>query len=151
MEGISEDVSSSTGNRLASLSVAQSVDEGSNSRRPQSQAGRCFGGMFLGLYLPFMSFWNSVKNMSISMQFVRMYILLERAFFTIMKREKMLIGTTVLHICMAISFCIVVGDAGPEANVVTPVAVFGCLMLILATLQYVFFLFNNHKVGLYLF
>mmetsp|Transcript_20657 Transcript_20657/g.29655 ORF Transcript_20657/g.29655 Transcript_20657/m.29655 type:complete len:1397 (+) Transcript_20657:61-4251(+) len=148
MEGISEDVSSSTGNRLASLSVAQSVDEGSNSRRPQSQAGRCFGGMFLGLYLPFMSFWNSVKNMSISMQFVRMYILLERAFFTIMKREKMLIGTTVLHICMAISFCIVVGDAGPEANVVTPVAVFGCLMLILATLQYVFFLFNNHKVFL---
>jgi len=49
---------------------------------------------------------------------------------------------------MAISFCIVVGDAGPEANVVTPVAVFGCLMLILATLQYVFFLFNNHKVFL---
>ncbi|CAE7810365.1 unnamed protein product, partial [Symbiodinium microadriaticum] len=82
--------------------------------------------------------------MNIPMQFVRMKILLVRAFFVLFKRQKTVVSTTILHILMACTFCVIVGETGPDVAVVTPVAAFGGLLLIMVGVQYVFFLFSNN-------
>lgn len=131
--------------RVLSMSVAMSGVN--DSIRPASQANQKANRTLLHLYVPIMSAWKSFISMSIIMQFVRMKIILVRSFFVLFKRYKMVLGTTVLHVLMACTFCIIIGETGPDIAVVTPVAAFGGLLLILSGVQYVFWLFANNKVS----
>jgi hypothetical protein len=137
---------STIASRVHTMSVGRPSLAGDDSVRPASKSNQQCNRTVLQCWAPMASVVTSLLNMSPIMQFVRMKILLVRAFFILFKRFKMVIGTTIMHILMAVLFCVIVGETGPDLSVVTPVAAFGGLLLIMSGVQYVFFLFNNNKV-----
>ena len=145
-QSVDRSFSTDEASRVHSLSVGR-PSMGDERRRPASPTHQSCHRTVRQFTMPLKSALSSFVNMSLPMQFVRMKILLVRAFFVLFKRYKTVLSTTVLHILMACFFCILVGDTGPDVAVVTPVAAFGGLLLIMVGVQYVFFLFSNNLVS----
>ena len=145
-QSVDRTFSTDEANRVQSLSMGR-PSVGSHRRFPSPVVHQSCHRSLQQFAMPFKSALSSFVNMSVAMQFVRMKILLVRAFFVLFKRYKTVLSTTVLHILMACFFCVLVGDTGPDVSVVTPVAAFGGLLLIMVGVQYVYFLFANNLVS----
>jgi hypothetical protein len=74
-------------------------------------------------------------------------VLLLRAGLILYKRQKLVIGSTVVICVIAAVFGFVLGPATNEANAVVAMLGMGNVFIILSNLQFVFWMFTNHRVS----
>jgi hypothetical protein len=99
----------------------------------------------------FDAFHTTRKNLAeidLYMQYRRASILLTRSFFVLIKRGKLMIGSTIVILFIACVFGIILGESTHEATSVCGVYAIGALLIILSNLQFVFFLYHNNEVFL---
>jgi ABC-type multidrug transport system ATPase subunit len=94
------------------------------------------------------SFVKSICSMDIVEELKKMYILLERSFFVLFRRGKLVVGSTVVIALIALTFGFIVGKSSNESGTVTATFIMGTLLLIMSNLQLVFFLLKNNEVFL---
>eukprot|EP00602_Paraphysomonas_sp_CaronLab_P005049 CAMPEP_0185030590 /NCGR_PEP_ID=MMETSP1103-20130426/17564_1 /TAXON_ID=36769 /ORGANISM="Paraphysomonas bandaiensis, Strain Caron Lab Isolate" /LENGTH=1294 /DNA_ID=CAMNT_0027565783 /DNA_START=13 /DNA_END=3894 /DNA_ORIENTATION=- len=91
---------------------------------------------------------QNVKNMDLSLESRKAGILLRRSWYTLMKRYKLVVGSTIVALFIAFNFGWILGESTDEASAVTAVFAMGALLLIISNVQFVFFLFHNNEVFL---
>jgi len=84
----------------------------------------------------------------LSHQFRRAQILLSRAWFTLFRREKMVVGTCLSIVYLGSVFGYMLGEATNEGIEVASVFGMGNMCTLLSNIQFVYFLFNNNQVFL---
>jgi len=94
------------------------------------------------------SFLKSVCSTDLMKEFRTLYLLCERSFFVLARRGKIVVGSTVVMVGIALIFGFIVGKSTNESGSVTAVFIMGTLLLIMSNLQLVFFLMKNNEVFL---
>ena len=77
-----------------------------------------------------------------------MRVLLERSFFVLFRRGKLVGGSTVVITLIALTFGFIVGKSTNESGTVVGTFIMGTMLLIMSNLQHVFFLLKNNEVFL---
>ena len=93
--------------------------------------------------------WNAlinVRNVDFEMQARKAWILLERSWFTLVNREKLLLGSSLVLIFYGVLIGIILGESTNESGSVVGSFCIGSLMMILSNVQFVFFLYGNNEV-----
>ena len=91
---------------------------------------------------------KNIRGVDPYMQYRLASILTTRSFYVLLKRGKLMIGSTVVILFIACVFGIILGESTHEGTSVTGVYAMGALLLILSNLQFVFFLYHNNEVFL---
>ena len=75
--------------------------------------------------------------------------MLQRAFLALGNRSELLIASTMLHVILACAFGWIIGDASglPGVYNVTSFLAMASMFLMLANIQFVFYVHNNHLVS----
>ena len=73
-------------------------------------------------------------------------LILSRAFFALVKREKLLIGSFILHFLLAMNFFWIMGNSSEDTNPVIGFFAVNALVLIVANVQWGFFLLKSNEV-----
>lgn len=81
----------------------------------------------------------------------RVRIMLFRAFKVLFKREKLVIGAIAVHMLIAFMFSFIGGDLSEETGNVLSMYGLGSMLMILANVQFGFFIFKNNQVFPYTF
>jgi hypothetical protein len=90
--------------------------------------------------------YTNVTQFSFELQSRKAYILIDRAFWTLMKRGKLVVGSTCVALFFAFNFGWILGPSTDEAPSVSAVFAMGAVLLIMTNLQFAFFLFHNNEV-----
>ena len=99
------------------------------------------------LFIPVFTSIHEIRTMNVSAQFRKATVLNRRAFYALFKREKLVIGTTLMYLYIAVFTCFIIkDDQENNPGIATANSMFGAFLLLVSQLQYVFFLLNNHKV-----
>lgn len=134
---------SSVDNRVRSQSLIQP------SAKPAASPPEKAPQLIRWFLIPLLASLHEMRTMNARAQLRKAYVLNRRAFFALYKREKLVIGTTIMYVYLAVFTCIILkSDQENNAGVVTPIAMFGAFLLLISQLQYVFYLFNNQRVFL---
>ena len=138
-------------NGMGTFNTSVDTDENkSNDKRPLSNKSRSDSSgttnNFSNVMAP--SFVKSICSPNMVLESKKMLILLERSFFVLFRRGKLVIGSSVVVILIALTFGFVVGKSTNESGTVTATCIFGTLLLIMSNLQLVFFLMKNNEVFL---
>jgi hypothetical protein len=125
-------------------STAKSLDI---SRKSFNQQYVARGGFYRRLLINLRDF-ISLERVNFFMTFLRMKIVVQREFHSMLSRPKMLLGSFVLIIAIACLYGILMhsDDAGLSAAAITSFFGFGAVLIMLTMLQLAFYLFNNQKV-----
>jgi hypothetical protein len=91
---------------------------------------------------------KNIREVDLYMQYRRASILTTRAFFVLIKRGKLMIGSTIVIFFIACVFGVILGKSTHEGTSVCGVYAIGALLIILSNLQFVFFLYHNNEVFL---
>jgi hypothetical protein len=77
-------------------------------------------------------------------------VIFHRASLALVTRVELVIASTVLHVLLAVGFGWIIGDASGSAGVynVTSFLAMSSMFLMLANIQFVFYVHNNHQVRL---
>jgi ABC-type multidrug transport system ATPase subunit len=94
------------------------------------------------------SFIKSICTLNVCYELKMMFLLLERSFFVLARRGKLVMGSTVVIAAIALTFGFIVGESSNESGTVLAVFIMGTLLLIMSNLQLVFFLLKNNEVFL---
>jgi hypothetical protein len=94
------------------------------------------------------SAFESVASINFEMQMYKTHILMERSFFALVKREKLLVGSTLVAIAFSVLIGIILGESTNESGSVTGSCCIGALMIIISNVQFVFFLYGTNEVRL---
>eukprot|EP00602_Paraphysomonas_sp_CaronLab_P009688 CAMPEP_0185022730 /NCGR_PEP_ID=MMETSP1103-20130426/5431_1 /TAXON_ID=36769 /ORGANISM="Paraphysomonas bandaiensis, Strain Caron Lab Isolate" /LENGTH=1307 /DNA_ID=CAMNT_0027554945 /DNA_START=376 /DNA_END=4299 /DNA_ORIENTATION=+ len=89
-----------------------------------------------------------VRNADPSRQIHCGRVILQRSWKVLYKRDKLVIGTTLTSVFFACVFGFMLGPSTNEADAVACMFGIGSMCILLSNLQFVFFMFNNHKVFL---
>ena len=103
------------------------------------------------LFDTFSTFFLNIKQFDFGLQQQKSYILISRAFVTLMKRGKLVWGSTFVALFFSLNFGWILGPSTDEAPSVSAVFAMGAVLLIMSNLQFVFFLFHNNEVIIQLF
>jgi hypothetical protein len=142
----SRSVSVSMSRRSTSMSVAHPTPA-SQSKRHLAVASLKLS--FRKLMIPFLTSLHEIRSMNVSAQCLKAYVLNRRAFWALFKREKLVLGTTLMYLYLAVFTCLILKpDQENNPGTLTALSMFGAFLLLVSQLQYVFFLFNNQKVRL---
>lgn len=76
----------------------------------------------------------------------RIWLLLVRSFKVLFKREKLVIGAIAVHMLIAFTFSFIAGDLSEETGNVLSMYGIGSMLLIIANIQFGFFIFKNNQV-----
>jgi hypothetical protein len=89
----------------------------------------------------------------VSDMFFKGGIIFHRASLALVTRVELVIASTVLHVLLAVGFGWIIGDASGSAGVynVTSFLAMSSMFLMLANIQFVFYVHNNHLVRKVLF
>ena len=93
-------------------------------------------------------FFNELRHLNCSMTYSHCKVLMERSFYTLFNRRKMIIATLIMHTFLAVNFGYIIGPSGDDSTAVTSLFGIGTMLLILTNVQLVFFLFKNNEVVL---
>jgi hypothetical protein len=130
-----------------SRSNSMSISRPTQSSQSQGKFSQAIKNSFRKLLIPFLTSMHEIRTMNVSAQFRKAYVLNRRAFYALFKREKLVIGTTLMYVYIAVFTCFIIKpDQENNPGVATANGMFGAFLLLVSQLQYVFFLFNNHKV-----
>jgi ABC-type multidrug transport system ATPase subunit len=139
-----------TRSRSRSLSIVRPA----STSTPPSTKGNLATSIQLSLrrlMIPLLTSIHEIKNINISAQFRKARVINRRAFWALFKREKLVIGTTLMYVYIGVFTCLILQtDLESNPGVLTAISMFGAFLLLVSQLQYVFFLFNNQKVSYYL-
>jgi hypothetical protein len=91
---------------------------------------------------------RNIREVDLYMQYRRASILTTRAFFVLLKRGKLITGSTIVILYIACVFGLILGKSTHEGISVCGVYAIGALLIILSNLQFVFFLYHNNEVFL---
>jgi hypothetical protein len=135
---------------MQSNSAAMSFDIGSEDGNPSAQNESklkffLYGWVFYVLDALSTLFVN-LKKFDFELQFRKGGILMSRAWRTLMKRGKLVWGSTFVALFFALNFGWILGPSTDEAPSVSAVFAMGAVLLIMSNLQFVFFLFHNNEV-----
>ena len=133
--------------RSRSLSMSRPA-QGSE---PQGKSTLFFRNLLRKFLIPILTSFQEIRSMNLSVQARKAYVLNRRAFFTLFKREKLVIGTTLMYIYIGVFTCLILKDDHENhPGVATAIYMFGAFLLLVSQIQYVFFLYHNQKVCLFL-
>ncbi len=90
--------------------------------------------------------WTDVRNTDFKRLRMLSALILTRAFFALVKREKLLIGSLILHFLLAMNFYWIMGDSSEDTNPVIGFFAVNALVLIVANVQWGFFLLKSNEV-----
>ena len=91
---------------------------------------------------------KNIREIDIYMQYRIAVLLVTRSYYVLIKRGKLVVGSTVVILFIACVFGIILGESTHEATSICAVFAMGSLLIILSNLQFVFFLYNNNEVFL---
>lgn len=89
---------------------------------------------------------TNARQFNFELQTRKAIILISRAWQTLMKRGKLVWGSTCVALFFAFNFGWILGPSTDEAPSVSAVFAMGAVLLIMSNLQFVFFLFHNNEV-----
>ena len=92
---------------------------------------------------------SNIRHIDVEMQARKAWILLERAWFTLAKREKLVLGSTLVAIAFAVLIGVILGESTNESGSVVGSFCIGSLMMLMSNVQFVFFLFGKNEVCWY--
>lgn len=91
---------------------------------------------------------KNIREIDIYMQYRIAILLVTRSYYVLIKRGKLMVGSTIVILYIACVFGIILGESTHEATSICAVFAMGSLLIILSNLQFVFFLYNNNEVFL---
>lgn len=89
---------------------------------------------------------RNARQFDFELQSRKGLILISRAWRTLMRRGKLVWGSTFVALFFAFNFGWILGPSTDEAPSVSAVFAMGAVLLIMSNLQFVFFLFHNNEV-----
>lgn len=91
---------------------------------------------------------SDIEKINISMQFVKLKILLVRSFYRLGYRAKLTVGGSCVVLYLSLLFSLILGKSTDESTTVTGLFAIGTLCIFLSNMQYVFWLFTNNQVDM---
>jgi hypothetical protein len=91
----------------------------------------------------------SCPQVDLRVEMRRANILLKRSFFVLARRGKLVWGSTFVALFWALLFGWILGQSTNEVGSVLGVFSMGAMLLLMSTVQFVFFLFCNNQVPHY--
>lgn len=159
MEGMdqSRDMTSSASSTPSSMSKHMSESSGQNPLRTRLMPSASFDMASQEVdMIPerTVSFSDAVtatiKSMKdIDYRIVRLHseVILARSTFALLKREKLIVGSLILHIFFALNFWIIMDDSSEDTNPVVGFFSVSGMVLIVANVQFGYYLFSNNEVS----
>jgi hypothetical protein len=122
------------------------TEDGKNSTQNESKLKFFLYGWVHYVIDTFSTLIVNLKQFDFELQFRKGSILMSRAWRTLMKRGKLVWGSTFVALFFAFNFGWILGPSTDEAPSVSAVFAMGAVLLIMSNLQFVFFLFHNNEV-----
>ena len=94
------------------------------------------------------STYKSFRKTDLRIVLLHSKVILSRSFFALLKREKLVIGSLALHLFFAFLFWYIMGDSSEDTNPVIGFFSVSGLILIVANVQFGYYLFSNNEVFL---
>jgi hypothetical protein len=96
------------------------------------------------------SFWKwlgSLRSVNWHILFVKLKVILARSWRVLLRREKLMAGSTLVVVYFAVMFGAMLGKSTDDALAVASMFGMGNLVIILSNLPLIFFMFHNHQVA----
>ena len=88
----------------------------------------------------------SLRSMKWRIQLVKLEVLLTRAWRVLLRRDKLILGSTLVVVYFAVMFGAMLGKSTDDAIAVASMFGMGNLVIILSNLPLIFFMYHNHQV-----
>ncbi len=89
-----------------------------------------------------------IRNFKLEEYIWKSQILLIRSSKNVIKRQKLILGTNILHFFMGVMFAVIAGSVQGDVIASNSFFVFSATLLILANVQLIFYLNKSHKVSI---
>lgn len=90
----------------------------------------------------------SLRSVNWHILFVKLQVILGRSWRVLLRREKLIIGSTMVVVYFALMFGAMLGKSTDDALAVASMFGMGNLVIILSNLPLIFFMYHNHQVCL---
>lgn len=100
-----------------------------------------------GIVESIVSSFNGATKLDYRIVMLHSKVIFSRSFFSLFWRQKLLIGSLILHLLFAFNFWVIMGDSSEDTNPVVGFFAVSGLVLIVANVQFGYYLFKCNEVN----